>query len=102
MEGILVEISNFLYVNSFFNGLMENLMEDFVLVGVELIRFFLEVSVFSKFFVINDFFIYSYVGLSFWVCLKSFEDVFNNFFYWRISFFDISKDLELFLSEVGL
>ncbi|XP_063489503.1 serine/threonine-protein phosphatase 4 regulatory subunit 1-like isoform X13 [Symphalangus syndactylus] len=43
----------------------------------------------------------SYPGSDSWACPRSTEDVFNHFLYWRTPLPDISKDLELLLSEAG-
>lgn len=101
MEGTSAETSNLSHANSFSNGLMENAMEDSVLAGAELTRLSPEASAFSKLPVINDLPIHSHAGLSSWACPRSPEDVFNNFLYWRTPLPDISKDLELLLSEAG-
>ncbi|XP_046535012.1 serine/threonine-protein phosphatase 4 regulatory subunit 1-like isoform X2 [Equus quagga] len=101
VEGTSAETSNLSHANSFSNGLMENAMEDSVLAGAELTRLSPEASAFSKLPVINDLPIHSHAGLSSWACPRSPEDVFNNFLYWRTPLPDISKDLELLLSEAG-
>ncbi|XP_014642807.1 PREDICTED: serine/threonine-protein phosphatase 4 regulatory subunit 1-like [Ceratotherium simum simum] len=102
MEGTSTETSSLLQVNSSSNGLMENPMEDSVLAGAELTRLSPEASAFSELHDINDLPINSHPGPDSWACPGSPEDVFNNFLYWRIPLPDISKDLELLLSEAGL
>uniref|UniRef100_A0A2K5QIH3 Putative WW-binding domain-containing protein n=1 Tax=Cebus imitator TaxID=2715852 RepID=A0A2K5QIH3_CEBIM len=99
-EGTSAKTSNFSPISSS-DGLTENPVESSVLAGAELTRLSTEASAFSKLSDINDLPISSHPGSDSWACPGNAEDLFNDFLYWRTPLPDISKDLELFLSEAG-
>ncbi|KAL4833283.1 hypothetical protein H8958_013496 [Nasalis larvatus] len=101
VEGTSVKTSNFLHIGSSSDGPTENPVESSVSAGAELTRLSPETSAFSKLSDKNDFPISSYPGSDSWACPGNSEDVFSHFLYWRTPLPDISKDLELLLSEAG-
>ncbi|XP_061065771.1 putative serine/threonine-protein phosphatase 4 regulatory subunit 1-like [Eubalaena glacialis] len=98
MEGTSTDTSNFPCVGSSSSGLMENPTEDSVLAGAEVTRLSPEATKLPS---VNDLPVNSHPGPDSWARPGSPEDVFNNFLYWRTPLPDISKDLELLLSEAG-
>uniref|UniRef100_A0A8C0DI48 WW-binding domain-containing protein n=1 Tax=Balaenoptera musculus TaxID=9771 RepID=A0A8C0DI48_BALMU len=98
MEGTSTDTSNFPCVGSSSSGLMENPTEDSVLAGAELTRLPPEATKLPS---VNDLPVNSHPGPDSCARPGSPEDVFNNFLYWRTPPPDISKDLELLLSEAG-
>ncbi|XP_054397870.1 serine/threonine-protein phosphatase 4 regulatory subunit 1 isoform X4 [Pongo abelii] len=101
VEGTSAKTSNFPHISSSSDGPTENPVESCVSAGAELTRLSPETSAFSKLSDINDLPISSYPGSDSWACPGNTEDVFNHFLYWRTPLPDISKDLELLLSETG-
>ncbi|XP_010363435.2 serine/threonine-protein phosphatase 4 regulatory subunit 1-like isoform X2 [Rhinopithecus roxellana] len=101
VEGTSAKTSNFLHIGSSSDGPTENPVESSVSAGAELTRLSPETSAFSKLSDNNDFPISSYPGSDSWACPGNSEDVFSHFLYWRTPLPDISKDLELLLSEAG-
>ncbi|XP_032003274.2 serine/threonine-protein phosphatase 4 regulatory subunit 1-like isoform X1 [Hylobates moloch] len=101
VEGTSAKTSNFMHISSSSDGPTENPVESSVSAGAELTRLSPETGAFSKLSDINNLPISSYPGSDSWACPRSTEDVFNHFLYWRTPFPDISKDLELLLSESG-
>ncbi|XP_011914287.1 PREDICTED: serine/threonine-protein phosphatase 4 regulatory subunit 1-like isoform X4 [Cercocebus atys] len=101
VEGTSVKTSNVPQIGSSSDGPAENPVESSVSAGAELTRLFPETSAFSKLSDNNDFPISSYPGSDSWACPGNSEDVFSHFLYWRTPLPDISKDLELLLSESG-
>ncbi|XP_064238616.1 serine/threonine-protein phosphatase 4 regulatory subunit 1-like [Aotus nancymaae] len=99
-EGTSAKTSNFSPISSS-DSLTENPVESSVLAGAELTRLSPEASAFSKLSDINDLPISSHPGSDSWACIRNAEDLFNDFLYWRTPLPDISKGLELFLSEAG-
>uniref|UniRef100_A0A2R8ZZI1 Putative WW-binding domain-containing protein n=1 Tax=Pan paniscus TaxID=9597 RepID=A0A2R8ZZI1_PANPA len=83
------------------DGPAESPVESSVSAGAEWTRLSPETSAFSKLSDINDLPISSYPGSDSWACPGNTEDVFSHFLYWRTPLPDISKDLELLLSEAG-
>ncbi|XP_054960943.1 serine/threonine-protein phosphatase 4 regulatory subunit 1-like isoform X4 [Pan paniscus] len=83
------------------DGPAESPVESSVSAGAEWTRLSPETSAFSKLSDINDLPISSYPGSDSWACPGNTEDVFSYFLYWRTPLPDISKDLELLLSEAG-
>lgn len=83
------------------DGPAENPVESCVSAGAELTGLSPETSAFSKLSDNSDFPISSYPGSDSWACPGNSEDVFSHFLYWRTPLPDISKDLELLLSEAG-
>ncbi|XP_030682414.1 putative serine/threonine-protein phosphatase 4 regulatory subunit 1-like [Nomascus leucogenys] len=101
VEGTSAKTSNFVHISSSSDGPTENPVESSVSAGAELTRLSPETGAFSKLSNINNLTISSYPGSDSWACPRSTEDVFNHFLYWRTPLPDISKDLELLLSEAG-
>nr|XP_055121102.1 serine/threonine-protein phosphatase 4 regulatory subunit 1-like isoform X4 [Symphalangus syndactylus] len=101
VEGTSAKTSNFVHISSSSDGPTENPVESSVSAGAELTRLSPETGAFSKLSDINNLPISSYPGSDSWACPRSTEDVFNHFLYWRTPLPDISKDLELLLSEAG-
>ncbi|XP_063515312.1 serine/threonine-protein phosphatase 4 regulatory subunit 1-like isoform X4 [Pongo pygmaeus] len=101
VEGTSAKTSNFPHISSSSDGPTENPVESCVSAGAELTRLSPETSAFSKLSDMNDLPISSYPGSDSWACPGNTEDVFNHFLYWRTPLPDISKDLELLLSEAG-
>ncbi|XP_041588799.1 serine/threonine-protein phosphatase 4 regulatory subunit 1-like isoform X2 [Vulpes lagopus] len=93
--------SDFPHVGSSSDGLMANSLEDSASAGAELTRLSPETSAFLELPDGNHFPVNSNSEPGSSACPESPEDIFNNFFYWRIPLPDISKDLELLLSEAG-
>ncbi|XP_077729844.1 serine/threonine-protein phosphatase 4 regulatory subunit 1-like isoform X4 [Canis aureus] len=93
--------SDFPHVGSSSDGLMANSLEDSASAGAELTRLSPETSAFLELPDGNHFPVNSNSEPGSSACPESPEDVFNNFFYWRTPLPDISKDLELLLSEAG-
>ncbi|KAK2505228.1 hypothetical protein MC885_012272, partial [Smutsia gigantea] len=102
MEGTSPKTGNFLHISSSSNGLMGGLVEDSALARAEVPRLSPESRAFPRLPDINDLPTNSHPGLDPWACPGSPEDAFNNFLYWRTPLPDISKDLELLLSDAGL
>lgn len=98
MEDTSTDTSNFPCVSSSSNGLTEKPTEDSVLAGAEVTRLSPEATKLPS---INDLPVNSHPGPDSWARPGHPEDVFNNFLYWRTPLPDISKDLELLLSEAG-
>lgn len=98
MEGTSTDTSNLTCVSSSSSGLTENPTEDSVLAGAEVTRLSPKATKLPS---INDLPVNSHPGPDAWARPGSPEDVFNNFLYWRTPLPDISKDLELLLSEAG-
>lgn len=90
------DTSSFPCVRSSSRGPMENSMEDPVSAGTELAGLSPEAGD------INNLPINSHSGPGSRACSGSPEDGFSHFLYWRTPLPDISKDLELLLSEAGL
>lgn len=101
VEGTSAKTSNFPHIGSSSDGPAENPVESSVSAAAELTRLSPETSAFSKLSDNNDFPISSYPGSDSWACPGNSEDVFSHFLYWRTPLPDISKDLELLLSEAG-
>ncbi|XP_021110819.1 serine/threonine-protein phosphatase 4 regulatory subunit 1-like isoform X3 [Heterocephalus glaber] len=93
VEGTRVETSIFLHGDSSSNGLTENPKEGPALAGAELTRLSPEANAILELPSTNNFPISSHPENS--------DDVFSNVLYWRTPLPDISKDMELFLSEAG-
>uniref|UniRef100_A0A8I5N4N7 Putative WW-binding domain-containing protein n=1 Tax=Papio anubis TaxID=9555 RepID=A0A8I5N4N7_PAPAN len=101
VEGTSAKTSNVPHIGSSSDGPAENPVESSVSAGAELTRLSPETSAFPKLSDNNDFPISSYPGSDSWACPGNSEDVFSHFLYWRTPLPDISKDLELLLSEAG-
>ncbi|XP_073861704.1 serine/threonine-protein phosphatase 4 regulatory subunit 1-like isoform X14 [Macaca fascicularis] len=101
VEGTSAKTSNFPHMGSSPDGPAENPVESCVSAGAELTGLSPETSAFSKLSDNSDFPISSYPGSDSWACPGNSEDVFSHFLYWRTPLPDISKDLELLLSEAG-
>ncbi|XP_060040216.1 serine/threonine-protein phosphatase 4 regulatory subunit 1-like isoform X2 [Erinaceus europaeus] len=101
MEGASMETSNFFHVSNDSKVLVESPVTDSVLYGAELTTLSPVASAFLTFPDLTDLPIKSHPGPDSWTCLGRPEDIFSNFLYWRTPLPDISKDLELLLSEVG-
>uniref|UniRef100_A0A8C7C1S3 Putative WW-binding domain-containing protein n=1 Tax=Neovison vison TaxID=452646 RepID=A0A8C7C1S3_NEOVI len=83
------------------DGLKADSVEDSALAGAELTRLSPATSASLKLPAGSDLPIHSLPGPGSSTCPEGPEDVFNNFIYWRTPLPDISKDLELLLSEAG-
>nr|XP_018873055.3 serine/threonine-protein phosphatase 4 regulatory subunit 1-like isoform X1 [Gorilla gorilla gorilla] len=101
VEGTSVKTSDRPHSSSSSDGPAERPVESCVSAGAEWTRLSPETSAFSKLSDMNDLPISSYPGSDSWACPGNTEDVFNHFLYWRTPLPDISKDLELLLSEAG-
>ncbi|XP_025709035.1 serine/threonine-protein phosphatase 4 regulatory subunit 1-like isoform X1 [Callorhinus ursinus] len=100
-EGTSTGTSDLLRGSSSSGGLMANSVEDSALTGAESTRLSPEADASLKLPDGDNLPIHCHPGPGSSTCPESPEDVFNNFFYWRTPLPDISKDLELFLSEAG-
>ncbi|XP_032951150.1 serine/threonine-protein phosphatase 4 regulatory subunit 1 isoform X1 [Rhinolophus ferrumequinum] len=89
------ETSSLLCVRSSSHGPMENPMEDSVFAGAELARLSPEAGDIHTLPINSD------PGPGSWACSGNPDDVFSHFLYWRTPLPDISKDIELLLSEAG-
>ncbi|XP_058990786.1 serine/threonine-protein phosphatase 4 regulatory subunit 1-like isoform X1 [Mustela lutreola] len=98
--GTPVETGDFHRVASS-DGLKADSVEDSALAGAELTRLSPATSASLKLPAGSDLPIHSLPGPGSSTCPEGPEDVFSNFFYWRTPLPDISKDLELLLSEAG-
>ncbi|XP_011721044.2 serine/threonine-protein phosphatase 4 regulatory subunit 1-like isoform X2 [Macaca nemestrina] len=101
VEGTSAKTSHFPHMGSSSDGPAENPVESCVSAGAELTGLSPETSAFSKLSDNSDFPSSSYPGSDSWACPGNSEDVFSHFLYWRTPLPDISKDLELLLSEAG-
>lgn len=90
------DTSSFPCIRSSSHGPMENSMEDPASAGTELAGLSPEAGD------VNNLPINSHPGPGSRACSGNPEDGFSNFLYWRTPLPDISKDLELLLSEAGL
>nr|XP_035950288.1 serine/threonine-protein phosphatase 4 regulatory subunit 1-like isoform X2 [Halichoerus grypus] len=90
-----------LHSSSSSGGLMANSVEDPALTGAESARLSPEAGASLKLPDGDNLPIHCHPGPGSSACPESPEDVFSNFLYWRTPLPDISKDLELFLSEAG-
>ncbi|XP_063658749.1 serine/threonine-protein phosphatase 4 regulatory subunit 1 isoform X2 [Pan troglodytes] len=101
VEGTSAKTRDCPHSSSSSDGPAESPVESSVSAGAEWTRLSPETSAFSKLSDINDLPISSYPGSDSWACPGNTEDVFSHFLYWRTPLPDISKDLELLLSEAG-
>ncbi|XP_032243568.1 serine/threonine-protein phosphatase 4 regulatory subunit 1-like isoform X2 [Phoca vitulina] len=90
-----------LHSSSSSGGLMANSVEDPALTGAESARLSPEAGASLKLPDGDNLPSPCHPGPGSSACPESPEDVFSNFLYWRTPLPDISKDLELFLSEAG-
>ncbi|XP_010627078.1 serine/threonine-protein phosphatase 4 regulatory subunit 1-like isoform X1 [Fukomys damarensis] len=93
VEGTQADINIFLRDDRSSNGLTENPKEGPALAGAELTRLSPEASAISKLRPTDDFLVRGHLDKS--------DNVFSTVLYWRTPLPDISKDMELFLSEAG-
>ncbi|XP_045741954.1 serine/threonine-protein phosphatase 4 regulatory subunit 1-like isoform X1 [Mirounga angustirostris] len=100
-EGASTGTSDLLHSSSSSGGLMANSVEDSALPGAESARLSPEAGASLKLLDGDNLPIHCHPGLGYSTCPESPEDVFSNFLYWRTPLPDISKDLELLLSEAG-
>ncbi|XP_037356706.1 serine/threonine-protein phosphatase 4 regulatory subunit 1-like isoform X2 [Talpa occidentalis] len=102
-ERTSAKTSSVLPISSSSLGLPENPVADSVLAGAGLTRLSPEASAISQLpdIHLKNLPVESQPGPDSCACPGGPEDTFNNFLYWRTPLPDISKDLELLLSEAG-